>query len=605
MDKPAEILEAIQERQNDNQLLRQRMEDDFDLLSLKPFVPEIEGNETYTTTKPRNFFDKVTDAINRAQLTLQIKLAEDATDEQRRAASIGELFLFGALAAIDRRLTKRGEPPFRETMGFHINCRGWYGLRALVYVPKDEKDTVFDVEPWDIMHTTWEFKDDGLLWAAYQYQSSRKRILDKWGIEIAGRFTTVTDFWDGDVNGIMVEGGWVKEPESHKIGHVPVLIGRVGSIPTVTRMTDPQLTTDLQGDSVWAASRHIYNSQNKYVSWVMDMVKRSTTGSLLHESLDGTKKLLSDPYRTRQEIQLSTAAQEKLRPLEMPQAPAEMAAVLQVMNDDLQQSSLPYPLAYGGTEEAMSGRAFSVLSDATRSVYNPRTGAMARIYTWLGEELLHQYATKGMKSTELRGYNGKEEFFKVTVQPKDIDPSWFVEVHVEPRLSRDREQEIAQALAATQRRGPEDIPLVSKATAREEYLRIRDPDAEGDKVLAEMGEGLRPIQVANIAAALKRRGKDVLAEQVLVLLGGPDAATVPHGPGGLAPMDETGAAPPTVPPDLLEAVVRVLGAAGQQRLAQALVSVLVPPPTPGAGQLSMNGGGPVGPLAPPGGGMLR
>ena len=591
METIKEILEAVQDKRNDLQLLRERMEGDFDLLTLKPFEPAVKGNESYTSSAPRNFFDKVTDGLNRAQLTIQIKLAEDATEEQRRAASVGEMFLFGALAAIDRWLAKRGEPPLRESLGFFICCRGWYGLRALVYVPEGEKDPVFEAEPWDIMHTTWEFGDQGLLWASYDYQSSKERIKSKFDIDIAGRSEVVTDFWDTDKNGIIVTDDWAKELTPHQIGHVPVLVGRVGSIPTVMRMTDPTPTTDMQGDSVWVASRGIYASKNRYVSWVMDLTKKAVAGSLIHESVDGTKELKGDPYQSYQEIKTSVSAQEKVFPLELPKVPAEMAAVLGIIDKDEQQSTLPYPLAYGGTEEAMSGRAFSVLSDATRSVYNPRTGALARIYTWLCEELLHQYATKVKKPATFKGYNAKEEFFSVTVKPKDIDPSWFVEVKVEPRMPRDVESEIQQALAATQKRGPEDVPLVSKATGREEYLHLRDPDAEHDKVLAEMGEGLRPIQVANIAAALKRRGKDDLAEQVLVLLGGPGAGGPPPlgAPGGPGP-----GGPPSIPPDLLEAVVQVLASAGQERLAQALVNVVVPPASPGAGGMGINGAAPVG-----------
>ena len=51
-------------------------------------------------------------------------------------------------------------------------------------------------------------------------------------------------------------------------------------------------------------------------------------------------------------------------------------------------------------------------------------------------------------------------------------------------------------------------------TTREEILHLRDPDAESDKVLAEMGESLQPIIAANVAAALVRRGKPEMAEQV-------------------------------------------------------------------------------------------
>lgn len=213
-----------------------------------------------------------------------------------------------------------------------------------------------------------------------------------------------------------------------------------------------------------------------------------------------------------------------------------------------------------------------MLSDATRSVYSPRTGAMAQAYTWLCEELLTQFVNKGSGPIELRGYrpNVKKEtqYFVVKAGPEDINPEWFVNVRVEPRMPRDEETEIMMALAATQKRGPGDIPIMSKKTSRETILQMQDPDAEEDKVLAEMGEALPPILAANIAAALKRRGKDELAEQVMLLL---RPAPKPIMGGQL-------------PPQLVEAIVRELAASGQKELAAAFLQALGaggPPPVEG------------------------
>lgn len=114
------------------------------------------------------------------------------------------------------------------------------------------------------------------------------------------------------------------------------------------------------------------------------------------------------------------------------------------------------------------------------------------------------------------------------------------------------------ALAATQRRGPGDSPLLSKQTAREDIMQVRDPDAEEDKVYEEMGEGLEPIMVTKIAAALKARGKEDLAQDVLMLL-------KPPGAGGQ----------PQVPPELLAAAVEALSMnPDTQPLAQAIMQVM-------------------------------
>ena len=598
-DDESSIKAVIDEKEGELSELHSRMAEDFDLFALTEYeAKDASGNarkgyQAYTSSQPRNFFDKVMDGLNQAALTIQILLPEDASEENRRKASKGELYLFGALNAVDRRLAKRGEPPLRESLGYFMCLRGLCALRALVYASAKGKEVVFDVTPWDPLHVTWETGSDGLMWAAYKRQATRAQVLAEYGLEVQGKSAEVIDFWDAERNSVLVDGTFAKRQTAHKIGHVPVLVRFVGSMPTV-QTREFAATVKYQGDSVWSASRKLYEMHNRYISSLMDVQERSVVGSLVHQSKDGQKKLEGDPYRTWQEIR--TEEGETIVPLELQKAPPETAAILGLVSNDIQQSTLPYPLAYGGTQQAMSGRALSVLSDATRSVYSPRTGAMAQAYTWLCEELLVQFVNKGTKKTELRGYrpqaSKEQRFFAVTAGPDDISPDWFVNVRVEPRMPRDEEAAIMMALAATKKAGPEDIPLMSKGTARETLLLLQDPDVEEDKALAEMGKALPPILAANIAAALKRRGQTELAEQVMLLL---RPASPPLGADQL-------------PPPLIEAIVAALAAAGQKELAAAFVQALagqgalpVAPAGPGAapGGLPVEGGGPEGgpPLA--------
>ena len=165
----------------------------------------------------------------------------------------------------------------------------------------------------------------------------------------------------------------------------------------------------------------------------------------------------------------------------------------------------------------------------------------------------------------------------VKVKPKQINPEWYVSVDVSPRMPRDMESEIMMSLAATSRKSPEDIPLLSKQTAREDILKIRDPDAEGDKALAEMGMALQPIMATQIAAALQKAGRTDLAQDVMMLLN-PQGAQ--GGQGGQQGQ------PGQLPPNLLAAAVEALGMNPQtQPLAQAIMQVMGgqaqgPPPGP-------------------------
>lgn len=591
------IQNAIKNKETDLRQLRTRMQEDFDLFTLAEYESEDatgkkrKGYESYTSSASRNFFNKVLDGMNRAALSIQIKLPEDATEEARKAASKGELYLFGALAAIDRRQAKKGEPPLREVLGFFACSRGWAAMRALVYVPKGEKEVVFDVCPWDPLHVIWEAGANGLIWVAFKRRITRAQAKAENDYDLPSDEADAIDFWDSERNSVIVNGVFVKEPTAHNIGHPPVFIASVGSMPTM----QPALTEggsnpedslmEYRGDSVWGASRKLYKPFNKYVSRLMDTQERSVAGSLVHKSKDGKRTLDGDPYRTFQEIPVAEG--EEISPLELPKAPAETGALLGIINDDIQRSTLPDPLSYGGAKEAMSGRALSVLADATRSVYSPGTSVIAQGYTWLCEELLSQYGNKGTRATTMRGFKGNGDFFSSKIKPTDIDPGWFVSVKVEPRLPRDKEAEIMMALAATQRRGPEQQQLMSTDTAREELVNMRDPDAEEDKVLAEMGKSMLPVMGPRIAKAMKDKGDDEGAEMFMAWLasqglfkgpgqpGGAPGGQMGGGPPGAAPAGAPqGAPPPPIPPELVEAILQALIAAGQQDIGQAFAAAM-------------------------------
>lgn len=559
-----EIVKMIKEKEGDSGItdLRTRMDEDFfDLYTLEEYDAD-EGYNSYTSSAPRNFFDKVLDGLNRAELSIQIKLPDDASETDREAAAKGELYLWGALNDIDRTMRNRGEPPLRQQVAFYACARGWISSRLVVHVLEDQ--TIFDCVAWDPLHVFWERGPKQLLWGAYKRNATKAQIKAEFDIDIKEwlglkdkKDADITDFWDEESNSILVRQDFAKPPAPHGIGHPPIFIGSVGSMPTI-QSKDYDSTMEYRGDSIWAASRNLYEPLNKITSRNMDLYDRSVVGSIIHKSKKGDKSLKGDPYKTYQEIKVSSDDDEEITPLVLPEI-SQVAGVLnQIINTDIAQSSLPYPLSYGGTRQAMSGAALGILAEGTRSVYNPRTELIEQFYTWLCEELLSQFKLKGQKPADLKGYKGDGEFFKVSVKPKDIDENWFVSVDCSPKMPRDRETEIMMSLAATQQRSPQDVPLISKQTAREDIMELRDPDAEADKVLEEMGMSLPPIQVTQIAKALKERGRPDLAEDVLMLLNPQGAQRQPQ-----------------IPPNLLQAVVEALGMNEETKpLAEALVKVM-------------------------------
>ena len=589
-DDPGRIMDAIKVVQNEFEGLRVRFQEDFEQgYQLKKYEPK-SGYESYTSSAPKNFFDKIVDGVNRASLTIHVNTGEDALEEERADANEAELFLEGALNHIDRLGRKTRQKALRRQLAFFSGLRGWIVMRALVYVPKGKTETTFDVKVWDPMHVYWEDGVNGAIWVAHQRKATRSQIHSEYGVKIEGADGMVTDFWTEDQNMVLVDTTWLKEPTDHNIGHVPVFVGNVGDMPDIQNKDfsgdniGVHNTLEYQGESVWTAARGVIEPRNRYISQLMDTAKRSVAGSLVHKSPKGDKKIKGDPYASFQAIPIEEG--ESIEPLELPTAPPETAAILGLLDHDWQQSTLPYPLAYGGTAAAESGRALAIRIEATRSAYSPRTHLLREAYQWLSEELLSQFANKaiGNKKIELYGDNPMTDtFFRNGYKPTDIKPEWIVDVIVEPRLPRDEQVEIEMAIAASTPRAEGKQPLMAVSSARKQIMKLKNPDLEEQKVLAEEGKEIPPIKFRRMAAAVEAQGDAEGARLIMEWLEGEEMKTrqalAGEGGGGAAPQAPAGQQTQTAPPNedemvIVEAVMNALIEYGREDLAQELAGAL-------------------------------
>ena len=586
-DDPGVIMDAVKVVQNEFEGLRIRFQEDFEQgYQLQPYEPK-SGYESYTSSAPKNFFDKIVDGVNRAALTVHVNTGEEALEEERADANEAELFLEGAFNHIDRLGRKTRQKALRRQLAFFSGIRGWIVMRTLGYVPKGETETRFDVKVWDPMHVYWEDGVDGAIWVAHQRKATRSQIYSEYGVKIEGKDGMVTDFWTEDQNMVLVDSTWLKEPTDHNIGHVPIFIGNVGDMPDIQNKDfsgdniGVHNTLEYQGESVWTAARGVIEPRNRYISQLMDTAKRSVAGSLVHKSPKGDKKIKGDPYASFQAIPIEEG--ESIEPLELPTAPPETAAILGLLDHDWQQSTLPYPLAYGGSSAAESGRALAIRIEATRSAYSPRTHLLREAYQWLSEELLSQFANSkiGNKKVELYGDNPMtDEFFRNGYEPKDIKGDWIVDVIVEPRLPRDEQVEIEMALAASSPRGEGRQPLMSTGSARRDIMKLKNPDLEEQKVLAEEGKEIPPIKYRRIANAVAEQGDPEGAKLVMEWLEGEElknrkALEAEGAPSAQAAPQQTETAPPSEDEmAIVEAVMNALVEYGREDLAQELAGAL-------------------------------
>ncbi len=532
-----------------------QMEDDFNLFALEPYEAE-KGHLSYTSPKPKNDFLKILYGINKASLTWQVVTAEDAPENERKAANDGESLLTGIIHQANRNLSKVGESTLRDSLAWFGCGRGVAGLKCLIYTNAD-KETEIDIRPLDPQHMAWERGTQGLVWAAFEYHVSKSEALDRWGIELEGEEDgRVIDFFNTKINAVVFSYGkgkgagasqFVKPPTLHNLDHVPIWVGFPSGMPTVyNKSNDLQLKH--RAASVYASSRGIYEPFNKQVSFMMDTAEKSIAGTLVYQSKEGKKTVKGNPFASWQVI--SVAKGESITPLMPPKVPPESAMVMSVIDRDKQESTVPYPIGYGVDTGAHSGTALSMLNDNTRSIYDPFCGMLEEAYRWLCEEILSQFKSKGQKMT-LRGYNQEGKFFTFDANPADIQDDWYVQVKVEPKLPRDEAGELQMALAATNSRAPSGRPFMSNYTAYEKIIKLQNPDAENtridDQMTIDQINAMPQFKIRAIAKALLDKGDRVGAQEFLASIPAPGGQQgSPQGQGGVG-QPPMGGGPPGGP----------------------------------------------------------
>lgn len=568
--------------------LQQQMEDDFNLLALDPYVPAAE-HQAYTSPKPRNHFYKVNQGLNKASLTWRIALTEDAPQVDRDAAGKGEDFLTAVYSQADRNARNRGEPPNRESQAWFACSRGMIAQRCVVYLD-DSDEMVFDIRALDPLHQIWENGHEGLAWEANIYVVSKAEAKDRWGLTLTSDEATVIDWFNRKYNAVVLHEGamkegdshWVKKLTPHGLDHVPVFIGFAGGMPNVFNKQNLSLLQH-RAASVYASSRGIYMPFNKQVSFIMDNQERAVVGSQVFESEDGMQTLKDNPFVTYTTIRLKYG-KEKLYPLETPKVPPETGMLMGIIDRDMQESSVPYPVGYGIDPSSHSGAALSVLSENMKTLYDPYTSLIAQAYRWTCEEIFSQFKLKG-KQVKLSALKEGTKFFSVEAKPEDIKDDWYIDVTMEPKLPRDEAGELQMALQATSPRPPDGRPFISDYTAREKIMKLPKPDAEetriDDQVLNRKIDSLPQVQLRKIAKAMVEKGDRQGAQDLLASIPAPRPAGpgqpqgAPGGPGSPGQAGMTGGpmmAPggngqgPTLTPQEaqeLQAIVEQMQAAGR------------------------------------------
>jgi len=494
--------------------LRERWNRDFDLYRLKEYDPG-SGYYSYTHNYPRVFADKAISIVSQSKLIVRIPIDLE-TEEERRISSNIERFLYGSFTLNDERMTLMGMPTLKNQMAWLACLRGRFFV--LVYVHKNERgETVPLVNAWDAYNVAYGMGRNGLKWACRVRKATKEEIKDLYDITVA-KETDVYDYWDEEVNAVVVGNQWGKKPEKHGLDYCPVYLVIAGEMPS-THHQSYEFTEIHRGESIFHGLRNIVPAINKTTSDLLTIVRRGVKPPLGYWSAGGEKMLEQDIYQVEKAgvIPLDSTTNETIKPIITPAMPQDMSQLLKFMTGDEQRAGFPYTV-FGELNFRLSGFAINTLQTSISTVVAPYLEAVENAYRIASIELPKQYSAGGFEPIKVRGRTSRNEVFglpkPMLIRPSDIAGDWHPEVRLEAILPKDDAQRYLLAKAA--REG--EIPLLSDQTIRDQILGVEDPDLESDRVAREWADNLLINRLYKAFLAALDDGRTDLARNLLTEL---------------------------------------------------------------------------------------
>jgi len=504
-----EFRKNIHQSRDDTQPLRDRWEKDYRkwwLLEKHREGKTANEYDNYTSNEPRSVPKKIIKVLSNAQENIIIERQGD--DEHRRLADQAEKFIYGAKNLANSRIIHSLQPKLQSQKAFYSTIRGMYG--ELVYIrnnPKNEEETIVDIQVWDPFRMYWEVGPDGFLWESYSRTVKPAQFKAEFGKEVNTK-TKLHNYWNGEINCIFPESGdeWFKLPTKHNLDHIPVILIPTGSSPYIQSDDVSDSIKDF-GESFYDCNRNIYPYKNKIMTYTFTIIGQAVHNPLAFSSAGGKKTLAQSPYYKGSVVQLDSNKGETISPIWTPVMPRDTTNALQLVQSDLNLGGMS-PIAMGEGHTS-SGYETSLLIKEAEDALLASKEAMETGGEWEARELLTQYASGGYNELRLHGTTGTSESFDTTFTSEMVQGDWFPEYKLEPDLAEDNIAKHTMAQIAIQNR------LMSRQRAAERYLGVKDPAADQDLQKVENAYDDPRVRDVTIAAQLIKDGHPELAQMFL------------------------------------------------------------------------------------------
>ncbi len=514
------------------QPLHDRMERHFELWRHQEFkIPKKEGQwESMTTNSSSVLGNGIADRIATARRKIYIP-AVDEDKGEREDLRLTERFVNAAYHMNDDRLLMIPETvPLQAALGWHAAIRGIVVKRILLF--KNEDGTLgVDIAAWDPLFTFWISGggDNPLPWVCYDHWDSVEAIKaaypDVKGDIVGGDngLVLVSDVWDKDEELVIANTPLTKDQRAkretgvvpdgtellrntHGIGHPPVLILPCGSAPFVQSAEHDDTIRNL-GASAYINNEDLYEIRSRSLSYRLTLAgKAAATADIIE--FDSTKGGLPP------EIKGDTGEKGSLTPIDIgkgqklvrgiqPQMTRDSEVLDNTIEGEINIGGMA-PVAFGEGQPGQTFGGISLLTDSAQQRLAVARLAVEQSYAWGGGELVSQFKTLDIGEVTLKGLEGSNKAFEITVTKSQIDDSWRFRAKLHPDLPQN--EQIVAAVATQLTQG--DNPLLAVREVLERFQLSEDFDLSQELKDIEKSDQIAGIFLRRMARALIKDDPD-------------------------------------------------------------------------------------------------
>ena len=512
-DKLVEMVRAAQLTMRSRHDL---MDEDLDLLNLRPFMWEDEDTDwaTYTSNDPQVFFRKFVSWIAGSTIVIESPYTHAKQDARDKGRATEKFFRGIFNIANDIATLERVEPPLLEQMGSVGAARGFVCGLGMLRLTEDYR-TLPVIQVWDPRHTYWGFDDDGLAWACYVQLREEGNIFDTWDVAVTGaqqfrlikgqRVFEVFDFYDRERNVVVVDGKKIKDAPHGALG-IPVAIQQVGPTPMFLQNYGEQTMRHF-GESIFAPVRDLYREKNRLLSMGMEMSKRTLRPAFTLTGPHGAEAQFDSDAPDISESGAVTPIPQGslLNVIDAPDLSRDWAAALGECDAAIQRATFPN-IVYGQSPGTLSGVALNQLGQGVGSVLQPVQKAVEAVLRKWEQTIRRQYASGNYTPVAVSGRGSTFEIFHEQIMPEVLLDAPAPMIRLKPVLPYDQMHNVN---IATTLKGAGYITTKIGLN----MLDFEAPDDIVDQLLVEKAETGHPIAVfREMIRAMYERGDIELAD---------------------------------------------------------------------------------------------